>query len=450
MSNKLDHSICLARWEAPSIHLHTGKVKTCCRTTLVDIDCNETTSAEELFNNNYFKERRDEMLNGVRDGSCSYCWELEKNGMPNPREGLNQFLDYRKQHYQQDPEIIKMQLGEKSYDPELLQAHKPQTLEISIGNTCDLKCLYCCSEFSTSWTLEEQQHAGFQRPAKRDPSELKLIELYFWQWLETVAIKNLRDICLIGGEPLLIPGVDQMISQIANLAKLRSPEQPRLKLAITSNFNATPVRFQKFMTVVNQASESIDIELRASIESFGERAEYIRSGLRFDHMKNNLTMACQLSNPEVTVAIAATHNALSISSFPELIDFVTELMFTSSKFILVHYNMVMFPTWIGVDVLPKSFTKYIHSAVEKMQSVADRLAGENQKKSWQQSARHVLDIASQLENNNPSPERCADFRKFIQMYEQRRNTHFIKTFPELAELYAAPESSLTTEIGVSS
>lgn len=442
MSDKLDNSICLARWEAPSIHLHTGKVKTCCRTTLVDVDCSETMDGDGLFNNKYFQDRRQEMLNGVRDGSCSYCWELEKNGMQNPREGLSRFLDYREKQYNEDKSHLLLQMGNGKYDANLLVANKPTTLEISIGNTCDLKCLYCCPEFSTSWALEEQQHSGFRRPEKRDSVDIKFIEIYFWDWMEKTAILSLKDICLIGGEPLLIPGVDQMIFRIAELARQRKPEQPRLKLAITSNFNSNAARFEKFLKTVNQASETIDIELRASVESYGVKAEYIRSGLLWEHMKTNLKLAATLTTPNVTVAIASTHNALSISSFPELIDFVEELMFTSSKFIFIHFNMVMFPTWISIDVLPKSFSDYVFKAVDKMRNVAQRLKGAEERRSWEQSAQHVLNLASQIQSNNPSPERITDFKNHIKKYEERRHTSFINTFPELSELMNFKKSSL--------
>lgn len=433
MDDKLDSPICALRWDAPSIHLHTGKVKTCCRTPLIDIESDDLRHGPNaLFNNSYFLARRKEMREGIRHSSCGYCWESERGGFNTPQLGLNHFLGYRKTHYQENPSDIMNDLRAGRHPESSLYASKPMTLEISVGSSCDLKCLYCCSEFSTRWRQEDRAF-GEDDPSrwvKRPQIEIDKIQNLFWQWLEETAIHSLEDIYLIGGEPLLINGVDVLIARIASHAKKYRDPKNKLKLNITSNFNAPPDKFDCFVESIRHSAESIDIQLLASIESFGLRAEYSRYGLNWGRFTRNLATLNHEQNISFTVGLACTHNALSVSSLPELIEFIIGMCKKNNGLIRLHHNMVVFPSWLSVDTLPQNFSHFLDAAIHLVEGYATPLTNPFYKKSWFAYAEQLRKVSAQVARNNPSSEKINLFWNQIKKYDARRNTNFLEVFPE--------------------
>jgi hypothetical protein len=111
-----------------------------------------------FLNTDYQLNRRIEMLKGIRHNDCGQCWQIEDQGATSLRGNSSQgFIDfaYSRQMFGEFGTSDLAEVGEKvTIDSKILRSHKPFMLEVSLGNTCDLKCMYCNHVYSSQWATE--------------------------------------------------------------------------------------------------------------------------------------------------------------------------------------------------------------------------------------------------------------------------------------------------------
>ena len=175
----LDHvspSLCLAKFTQVTMHLGTGQVHSCHHPIPHKIpldELKETPAA--LFNTAILKTARQEMLNGKRPAECDYCWRIEDN--------KNKSLSDRHLKSTEEWAITEYDNIVNSSGNEFF---KPTYLEVSFGNTCNMKCVYCGPEFSSKWAEELKQ----QGPIKITDGPGEEQWLQGWQDLDNLVIPN--------------------------------------------------------------------------------------------------------------------------------------------------------------------------------------------------------------------------------------------------------------------
>jgi MoaA/NifB/PqqE/SkfB family radical SAM enzyme len=63
----------------------------------------------------------------------------------------------------------------------------PTMIEIAFNNTCDLKCIYCSSAFSSQWETEDKK---FNIITKQQHTPVGF-ENAFWEWLTEDGVDKL-------------------------------------------------------------------------------------------------------------------------------------------------------------------------------------------------------------------------------------------------------------------
>ena len=403
-------SMCYAKWAQVSMHLTNGTTHSCYHPPLHKIDIIEIANTPSaLHNTKQKKQERSQMLKGERPAGCSYCWKIEDQGGRSDR--IYRSGEYWAQNSRGD--IIDV------LDTDNIT---PRYVEVNFNQACNLKCMYCSPHLSTAWQEEINKHGPYDiidtdgtATKHNDISALAeqgLMPLTvpqaenpylraFWEWWPEL-YKKLEVFRVTGGEPLMDVNTFRVLDYIyAN-------PNTHLEMSITTNMSPPKVElFDKFIDKVKKLEEIQiwedkekfnpgsgnhwyvnpalkNLALFVSVDSVDEQAEYIRSGLDFDLLKNNVnTFLSETSN--TTLTFINTFNALSVPKFKNFLEYILDLRKQYSKdnqgikYIPIHdpYNthkdyeihprqriwfdipLLRHPAWQAIQILPKEFDYYL-------------------------------------------------------------------------------------------
>jgi organic radical activating enzyme len=432
MKTDLGSALCLAKWKQVSLHLPTGLNNSCYHPPLHSIDPEAiATNPASLHNTQHKKAQRKIMLQQERPSECSYCWNMEDLGKLSDR------------HYRSgepwaavDFEKIKNSTGDEDAIPSYV--------EVNFNNACNLKCSYCSPQFSSSWQQEVERHGAFPTlvphnaaehfSGHRRPIPARDHNPYveaFWAWWPTL-YPELKHFRMTGGEPLMDRNTYRVFDYV-----LEHPKSD-LHLAVTSNFSVEPELSNKYFDYVQRLCNT-DIEhfmQYVSLDSgIGPQAEYIRHGLDFERLQNNVETYLKDIPYRNSLTFIITMNNLSVTGFLPLMKWILDLRRQHSK----TYQRVWFdtpvlrqPAWQSLQTLPESYAAKLEQArdfmLANLETESDPFHGFKDYE-VQRLERDIAWMRSAA--NTSSPQHLADFYRFFSEHDRRRGTDFEKTFPEM-------------------
>jgi hypothetical protein len=283
-------------------YIHTnGKFRLCC-TTIQDIytDNNYNLfnagkhSVNDYWNSNRMKEIRKNMIAGKQTRDCRRCYQQEKNNFQSLRstKGMENF--------------IKNTKADGTYT-------KPaSTMQIQMGNICNLKCKMCSQMYSHMNGLE------LLEIGKEDPDWLHWVKqqganVNNWtnelgikqEWYKNKEFKlkmfehisqNIVSLNVIGGEPTLIPEFYEMFEYCERQNTLGNKS-----VTLVTNLTNTNPKMTKWLPKLKSW------RVWASVDGVAERTEYIRYPSQWKIILKNLDFYKNLakeSNGGITLSPA--------------------------------------------------------------------------------------------------------------------------------------------------
>jgi len=332
---KNNKTFCILPW----IHTHLnteGDVFPCCISWSPErksrVGWLKDNSLEELFNNDFMKQLRLDMLAGVeRPDVCSNCYDRENGGFRSARQGYN--LDHEK-----DMSIVDSTATDGYVEPKI------KSWDIRFSNLCNLKCRTCGPLFSTTWAQEktEEDYVKLNAIEKgTDPLEQQydhVEKLYF-----------------AGGEPLIMPEHYKTLKELISRGRAKD-------IQIIYNSNLTKLDYNK-NDLVGLWKEFKSVVIGASIDAVGSRAEYIRNGVPWKTIESNLKRLMEFKNecPTFDFYYSPTVGLLNIAHITDMHRYIYENNLipniNSINFNLLlyplHYDMRILPTEIKNDITEK-------------------------------------------------------------------------------------------------
>jgi len=439
--NEISSSFCLAKWTQTTLHLGLGHTHSCHHPRTHKISVEEIIRDPScLHNTEYKKQRRKEMLEGVRPSECEYCWKIED---------LNQPENY-------SDRILKSgQIWSMSYLDEVLLKGSdgninPKYLEVSFSNVCNFKCAYCMPSISSQWMEEIERYGPYPTSDRYNnldwpksqgkiPIPQKSLNPYidaFWKWFPDL-IKELHTFRITGGEPLLDKNTFKILDYL-----LENPK-PDLEFSINSNFDVPDNIIDNFIEKISLIEKQKSVKmftLHTSCEAHGSAAEYIRFGLDYKKWIYNLEKyILKIERP--LIGIMSTYNVLSVDSYElflndilhlkRLIRKKSELRLGECKLDVPYLNH---PLHLSVKILTADFIKSIEDQLLFCKKNSEEFE-------FTQSEIHKLSRVYNLFSKTIS-DKSFDFQKhrndfvlFIDEYDRRRKLDFLKTFPRLINFY---------------
>lgn len=348
------HKLCPYPWLQLSVEPN-GDLRFCCYgetgKDLIDekgkcVSINSVQSVEEALNHSSYKSLRKNMVQGQFPEFCQTCLKIDQSGGVSPR--TSQIPLYEKE--------FKSQVQAMDSDGKVpINLH---TLELTLGNVCNLKCRMCSPFFSS---LLKSDFDKMNLEYNKD--EVILIEK-FWQMDNELnpflhdALLKIKKLNFLGGEPLLAPIHSKILHFL--ISKKRASE-----VTLFYNTNLTIVS-EETLQLWNSFKH---VHLDVSLEGKEKINNFIRKGSDFKKIESNIDKVKNALGEKVDFNICTVLQALNFEHIPEWLSFLQ----TWRAFIprLPNFIYLDFPSYLSAKVLPlkqrDQFISQIRNTVEDYQ-----------------------------------------------------------------------------------
>ena len=174
-----------------------------------------------------------------------------------------------------------------------------------------------------------------------------------------------------------------------------------------------------------------------SVDSFGKQAEYIRHGLDFNRMMDNVEEFLYRIPHRNSVTFIITYNNLSVTGLDKLLAKILDLRKTYSK----DYQRVWFdipllrqPAWQQITLLPPAYQAVHESNIEYMRANSGEDKGLHIFKDFE-IQKMLRNLAYWKKNADATTQNKKNFYAFFSEHDRRRGTNFENTFPEMLEFW---------------
>lgn len=309
-------TFCMAPW----VHLYTaptGVAAPCCVaesiTTVNGVGNSKTQSLMEIVNSKKMKQLRLDMINEVSNAECTICYDQEKVNIMSFRQHLN--IDY--EHYYNEA------LSNTTLDGAVTE-FKMKYFDIRFNNICNFKCRSCGSEFSTQWEQEDiKSKVVYAKIIPKNDNPKFLHEVID-------QIQFMENAYFAGGEPLITEEHYILLEEMI--------KQNRTDIILQYNTNLSNLKFKDKDLLGLWKHFKHKIQVFASIDHYGDRAEYIRHGTNWAKVEENFTQVKKTSYIQLKMnTVLSVFNILTIHEFYQYL--IDQQLYNSTDHAYSLFNM---------------------------------------------------------------------------------------------------------------
>jgi hypothetical protein len=221
---------------------------------------------------------------------CAGCYNEEEQGLTSRRMGAKELWE---NHF---------------YDTNI-DLDGPQSIDYSVGNLCNLKCVICGPHNSSAWIGDYQKIYPDKNIEIFKHDKFNQIEVN-----DYLLLKNIKNIHFHGGgEPLLSDNHVNLLKKIKEVKGLSD-------VHVFYNINGTKRASQELLDLW---AECQLVELYFSIDDIGERFNYQRTGADWNETVKNLQWYTENMPPNHMFKINCAWGYLNIFYLDELYDWYT-------------------------------------------------------------------------------------------------------------------------------
>ena len=306
---------CIVPWTHIEVS-PSGDVRPCCEyeSSMGNISHNDNNIID-VWNNDLFKQLRQDYLNGVNPAGCAKCTQCEDVGIKSRRQ-------YENKKYKH--------LFNKATS---VTADDPAMMDIKFGNICNIKCRICSSKNSHVWKKDEIKLFGFTTIEDNRQPWVDIDSR--WDELSEF-IDNLEVLYISGGEPLLIKKNYQFLQ--ACIEKNKSKD-----ISVRILTNGTIALEPKLIEILKQFKH---VYIGYSIDDLGEKFNYQRNPAKWDKVETNFINA--LKNDFIHFGISYSISVFNVLSGEEFINWCNQINFPVKNIVK---NFVRHPNHFDISML---------------------------------------------------------------------------------------------------
>jgi len=369
-------------------------------------------SMMKSWNSKYMKDIRTQMLSGGRPAPCQQCYKLEDLGVASHREFSN------RRFQQHIPEVLKKTQSDGSLAPDL------RSLDIRLGNMCNLKCRMCSPISSLSLLADwKRLYPGL---TQQITDEFLGIDWYTKPEFWAVFVKHAENIEILhfaGGEPFLIPEHFDFLSRLVDLKFSK-------KITLTYNTNMT-VLPEKLLALWKQFKS---IEICVSLDGTEKVNNYIRYPSNWQQIQKNIKRVHDSMEElhVIQLSFNITVQVYNIYDLPSLVEFL-RLEYPKSNFLLL--SLLFQPSFLSIQILPLQMKKQL---TQIWTSFIFRLCNRSEKSLFERAqlvefiknAKAVIKFMNESDQSRLIPH----FLRRTKIIDESRNQNIFEFLPELLEL----------------
>jgi sulfatase maturation enzyme AslB (radical SAM superfamily) len=282
--------------------------------------------------------------NGIKDARCQQCWHDEDLGYDSLRTTSN---------------------TRHRYTNKTNQNTDPWHVEFKLGNFCNLRCIMCGPDSSSSIWAEYSQNEDRYRSvgiAWNPPGgEHKWWETEAFAEFCSKTLPTVRYLHFSGGEPFMVPGLGRILNQVADPS-------------------VVDLLFVTNMTMINDTVLALikrfkSVNFAVSLEGTGQHNDYVRGGSDFATIERNLDRVRNVIPNQTHVIVNHTFQHTSIYSLPLLIEWCdnqkVDIHFSlhgGKEYMKINSvpsaDMEKFKTWINQSLTKPKIKSYINQVVD--------------------------------------------------------------------------------------
>jgi len=270
---------------------------------------------------------------------------------------------------------------------------KLRRLELVFDNVCNLKCRSCGSVNSHLWHDDEVKLYG---------KSLLGIKYLKNNLYDDIDVKDLEELEVLGGEPMISPGTNHFFEIIHQHDKFKD-----LTVLLSTNGMVLPEQYmlEGLLTCQN-------LKLNISIDAHGELNNYVRSGADWNTILKNLEYYHKLFElRRGKHTLINIHSAVSIYTVNVLDKLVGFIKNNFPKFHTT-FQVVQFPVYLSIKNTPKSYKDQVRKFISS-QEILNFLDSEGE-----DYFGHFINFTQQLDNIRQESLNHNDFLKsFIDKYQ---------------------------------
>jgi hypothetical protein len=189
---------------------------------------------------------------------------------------------------------------------------------------------------------------------------------------------------------------------------------------IEYNTNLSRLEY-KSKSVLDLWKHFSNISVNASLDSWGDRAEYIREGTIWSDVVSNI-QRIKTETPYVRLSSGSVISVFNVFTVTDFLDYIFDNnLFDIKSYQPFFYNIIN-PNYYGAEIINQDLKNQI---IDKIRS-----------KSYNKNIDKELNkIVMYLENSVYNEQLRKQFILITDHYDKIRNRNFLKTFPELQGLY---------------
>jgi MoaA/NifB/PqqE/SkfB family radical SAM enzyme len=283
--HKIPDTFCPAKWDELYVGFDTNYAYACCKSQ-------PTKFNEQVLE--FVTKEQINLLNGVKDASCDYCWATEQSGGESLRQ---RYL--------------------KDFNPDNLnlytQGKTPAFVQVTVGNECNFQCTYCNPKFSSKW----EQDVSIK--------EYKVFsDRYFWgidsknagtmdkniEFLKS--FDKIQTLSVIGGEPLLNKKTFELLDSV-EATSLQTVTNLSCKQSVLNKLFAKCQDYKKVTLVV-------------SIDATDKIAEFTRYGLSFADFDSNFRYLLANRPKNLEVIVNSVMTSITVRDIANFGKYMTEFL----------------------------------------------------------------------------------------------------------------------------
>lgn len=395
----------------PWIHMYVntdGEAYPCCTTRYeTPIGNVRESSLVELWNNDKMKDVRRKLMAGEYVEGCKNCYRHESTG-----SGGFSFRNFANNEFGHHFDLVQDTM-EDGYLPGMHLKY----FDVRFSNLCNFKCRTCGDMFSSTWAAESYKQGygeinGLLHASNGNPNLLDQFKPH---------LGNLEMLYFAGGEPLITPEHYEILEYLI--------DNNSTDVTLRYNTNCSRLDF-KDKIVTDLWNQFTKVEVYGSLDSFGERAEYMRNGTVWNNILNNLKRV-QRDSPTVSISfncVVGVFNVMTITDF---------------------LNHLYDEGLINWQTTTCSFYKLInpdHYNLNNVLTMDMKAEAKNKIGLWLDAHEdgpiksNLMDIYHFIDPETPPQiEHQQKFKQLTEHFDNIRSENFVETFPELRAMYESIE-----------
>jgi len=363
---------CSKSWTDVNIDFKSGTLGHCCKSVYYDIP---TKLTPDFFSNSeLIQQRRQDTLDGKQHKDCIECWKEVNQGRKSYINYWNEWEDF---------DNVKADV------PQL------QQIEIELDNTCDLSCLYCSADQSSSIAKEE----GIPSVNHMNKEQIEA----FKHWLKDTieAAQEILQITFSGGEPTASKLFYELIEYIGTL------DTSKVTIDVVTNGNSKSYLLKKLINAIENSTAHWSITV--SNESYKEDSQLIRYGLDWDRFEENIKTYASTENIK-HIHFGPTLSNIAVPTFPLYIKWIYETMKPYTVNFSITGGLITWPRELDIAILPKRYRLYTKQALDIVNSYPESNCIRNS---------HFLDYLEVVHERIGSNSK-QDYKEIIEVFLEKK------------------------------